>query len=59
LSWEAPPEDVTGGMRAKVLRMFDIARDGSRCVLVSGLVPGRVQAVLGGEDVPGTEVRWS
>ncbi|MFQ5987095.1 MAG: isopentenyl phosphate kinase [Thermoplasmata archaeon] len=59
LSWTEPPEDVTGGMRAKVLRMLDIARDGSRCLLVSGFVPGRVGAVLGGERVPATEVRGS
>ncbi|MFQ5919947.1 MAG: isopentenyl phosphate kinase [Thermoplasmata archaeon] len=59
LTWEEPVEDVTGGMRAKVQRMLDIARDGSRCLLVSGLIPGRVAAVLGGQKVPSTEVRWS
>jgi isopentenyl phosphate kinase len=59
LAWEAPPEDVTGGMQAKVSRMLDIARDGSRCLLVSGHVPGRVGAVLAGDEVRATEVRWS
>ncbi|MFQ5907360.1 MAG: isopentenyl phosphate kinase [Thermoplasmata archaeon] len=59
LPWEEPPEDVTGGMRAKVARMLDIARDGSRCLLVSGHVPGRVRAALGGKEVRATEVRWS
>lgn len=59
LAWREPAEDVTGGMRAKVRCMLDIARDGLRCLLVSGLVPGRVQAVLEGQRVPATEVRWS
>ncbi|MFQ6012777.1 MAG: isopentenyl phosphate kinase [Thermoplasmata archaeon] len=59
LTWKAPPEDVTGGMRAKVQRMLDIAREGARCLLVSGLVPGRVAAALDGKPVPSTEVRWS
>ncbi len=59
LAWKKPAADVTGGMRAKVQCMLDIARDGSRCLLVSGLIPGRVQAVLGGQKVPSTEVRWS
>ena len=57
LAWKEPAADVTGGMRAKVQCMLDIARDGSRCLLVSGLIPGRVQAVLGGQKVPSTEVR--
>ncbi len=59
LAWREPAEDVTGGMRAKVQCMLDIARHGTRCLLVSGLVPGRVQAVLEGQRVPATEVRWS
>lgn len=59
LPWKQSEEDVTGGMHAKVLCMLDIARDGPRCLLVSGLVPGRVGAALEGRPVPSTEVRWS
>lgn len=49
--------DVTGGIRGKVEEMLKICGEKCECVLVNGTVPGRLQALLKGEDVPCTRVR--
>lgn len=56
LPWTQAAADVTGGLRRKVECMGAIARV-CRCLLVNGLVPGRLAAALEGRDVPATEVR--
>lgn len=48
--------DVTGGLGGKVRAMLQIARLGTRVLLLSGLVPGRLQAAMEGQSVPCTEV---
>lgn len=49
--------DVTGGLNRKLEAMLQIARLGTRVLLLSGLVPGRLRAALEGREVPGTIVR--
>ncbi len=49
--------DVTGGLGGKVDAMLRIAREGPRCLLLSGLVEGRLGRALQGGTVPCTEVR--
>ncbi len=59
LPWSEVETDVTGGLKRKLSLMLELARDGFRCHIVSGLVRGRLRAVLEGREVPGTEVRWA
>lgn len=51
--------DVTGGLQRKLDLMMQMAEEGHRCLLLSGLVRGRLKAALEGRRVPGTEVRAS
>ncbi len=50
--------DVTGGIKEKIRRGFMIAEKGAKVMIVNGLVPGRLEKALKGEEVPGTELRW-
>lgn len=49
--------DVTGEMNGKWEAAQMLCRMGVHTVFVNGTVPGRVEALLRGEDVPGTVVR--
>ncbi len=49
--------DVTGGLNRKLQAMLQIARLGTRVLLLGGLVPGRLRAALEGREVPGTIVK--
>ncbi len=50
-------DDVTGGVRNKMEAMLRMCGDGRDCVLVNGTVPGRLMALLKGEDVTCTVAR--
>jgi isopentenyl phosphate kinase len=50
-------DDVTGGVRAKMEAMLRMCGDGRECVLVNGNVPGRLHALLTGEEVVSTTAR--
>ena len=54
----ADPEgsDVTGGLRAKLEKMRDIAKYARDVWIVNGLMRGRVERVTRGEAVVGTRV---
>ncbi|MFQ5838264.1 MAG: isopentenyl phosphate kinase [Thermoplasmata archaeon] len=58
LPFERDETDVTGGLKRKLELMLEISREGSRCLLINGMVPGRLLAALEGRKVPCTEVRW-
>ena len=49
--------DVTGSIRGKIEEMIKICGGSAECVLVNGTVPGRLEALLRGEDVICTKVR--
>ncbi len=51
--------DVTGGMANKVQEMLELVKcmPALEVVIFSGVEPGRVQAALQGDHVPGTRVR--
>ena len=49
--------DVTGGIRAKVQAMLEIAEGGARAGLISGLTHGNVLRALRGEEVYGSWTR--
>ena len=49
--------DVTGGMEGKLSSVAAIAEMGVETWVVNGLVPGRLGAVISGEDTVGTVVR--
>ena len=49
--------DVTGGMRHKILESLEQANSGAEVMIVSGLVPGRVQAALTRENCIGTTIK--
>ncbi|MEE9236662.1 MAG: isopentenyl phosphate kinase [Thermoplasmata archaeon] len=51
--------DVTGGLRRKLSLMLQMAKEGFRCLIISGLARGRLRGALEGRDVPCTEVRWA
>ncbi len=46
--------DVTGGLRAKLEAMLEIARGGADAVLISGLTDGAVSRAIRGESVYGS-----
>ena len=48
--------DVTGSMLGKLERMLDIASYCEKCMILNGDVPGRLEGVLRGDDVPSTTV---
>ncbi len=50
-------DDVTGGVRNKMEAMLRMCGEGRDCVLVNGTVPGRLLALLKGEEVPCTVAR--
>lgn len=50
-------DDVTGGVRNKMEAMLRMCGEGRDCVLVNGTVPGRLSALMRGEDVPCTIAR--
>ncbi len=54
----APPAraDVTGGIEAKVRRMFEIADHAGECLIVNGNVKNRLRDALRGRRVVGTRV---
>ena len=57
LDSELTVADVTGGIHGKVEEMLRMCGDNGECILVNGTVPGRLEALLKGEDVPCTRVR--
>jgi len=57
LDSELTVADVTGGIHGKVEEMLRMCGDNGECILVNGTVPGRLEALLKGEDVPCTKVR--
>ena len=50
-------DDVTGGVRNKMESMLRMCGEGRECVLINGTVPGRLLALLRGEDVTCTVAR--
>lgn len=50
-------DDVTGGVRNKMEAMLRMCGEGRDCVLVNGTVPGRLLALMKGEEVPCTIAR--
>lgn len=56
IRWAETERDVTGGLRRKLEVMQRLARE-APCLLVNGLVPGRVGDALAGRAVRGTRVR--
>ena len=57
ISSESDVDDVTGGVRNKMEAMLRMCDEGRDCVLVNGTVPGRLLALLRGEDVTCTVAR--
>ncbi|MBR4685444.1 MAG: isopentenyl phosphate kinase family protein [Candidatus Methanomethylophilaceae archaeon] len=57
LDSELSVADVTGGIKGKVEEMIRMCGDDGECILVNGTVPGRLEALLKGEEVPCTKVR--
>ncbi len=51
-------EDVTGGIKEKIRHGFMIAEKGIKVMIINGLVPGRLEKALKGEEIIGTELRW-
>lgn len=49
--------DVTGGIRGKLEELWSLAEEGKEALIVNGLVPGRLQKALLGEEVKGTRIR--
>ena len=50
-------DDVTGGVRNKMESMLRMCGEGRDCVLINGTVPGRLLALLKGEEVTCTVAR--
>jgi isopentenyl phosphate kinase len=48
--------DVTGGMDLRLRTAWELTRFGVESQILDGNVPGRLQAALTGEEVPGTRV---
>jgi isopentenyl phosphate kinase len=48
--------DVTGGMDLRLRTAWELTRFGVESLILDGNVPGRLQAALAGEEVPGTRV---
>jgi isopentenyl phosphate kinase len=48
--------DVTGGMKLRLETAWRLARRGIRSVIANGLVAGRLETWLRGEEIPGTRV---
>ena len=44
-------DDVTGGVRGKIETMLDMCSKERDCILVNGMVEGRLLSLLKGEDV--------
>ena len=51
--------DTTGGMAQKISDGFAISRKGVEVIVINGLVEGRLEKAIKGENVPGTIIRWS
>jgi isopentenyl phosphate kinase len=51
--------DATGGMILKIQELADIADLGIAAAVVSGLEPGRIQAVVNGDETVATRIRPS
>ena len=51
-------EDVTGGIKEKIRHGFLMAEKGVKVMIINGLVPGRLEKALKGEEVTGTLIRW-
>jgi len=50
-------KDVTGGIWGKMETMFDLSAHGLECILINGMVPGRLRSALEGKEVVGTRIR--
>lgn len=48
--------DVSGGMRERVEKGYELARSGAACVIISGLVENRVKDALLGKNIKGTTI---
>ncbi len=53
---DAAGRDVTGGLRAKLERMREIAKVSKDVRIINGLAKGRLERAAKGGDVPGTRV---
>jgi isopentenyl phosphate kinase len=49
--------DVTGGIEGKLQELWSLAEKGTESLIVNGLVPGRLQKALLGQEVIGTRIR--
>lgn len=49
--------DVTGGMDLRLRTAWELTRRGTESYILNGNVPGRLEAALRGDDVPGTRIR--
>ena len=57
ISCTSSVDDVTGGVLNKMEAMLNMCDENRDCVLTNGTVPGRLLALLKGEDVPCTIAR--
>ncbi len=56
IEFKSEDVDVTGSMKRKLDRMFDIASLGSKVYVMNGLVPDRLSDALKGNEITCTEV---
>jgi|GEM_PF-16842 len=59
LSYESSNDDVTGGVLGKMRAMLDMSSLGMECILLNGLVPGRLKDALNGVEVVSTSSKPS
>ncbi len=50
--------DVTGGILEKVRSALSMAKNDVKVMIINGLVPGRLEKAIKGEEVTGTLIRW-
>ena len=53
----SPREDVTGGLRGKLVELLLLAGEGKESFIVNGLAPGRLSKALLGDEVKGTRIK--
>lgn len=54
---EAPTNDITGGIKGKLLELVALANKGFEAQVINALKPGRLKKALLGEQVIGTKIK--
>ncbi|MBI5253690.1 MAG: hypothetical protein HY930_04745, partial [Euryarchaeota archaeon] len=54
---EAPTNDVTGGIKGKLLELVALANKGFEAQVINALKPGRLKKALLGQQIIGTTIR--